>query len=168
MGWRPYSALLVGIMTAIGHRELKADFSVSDFNDYDFAICILIEGVAKYLIELEASGAPPLAAMGPFMAACATNIDLEWLSHFLCDFGFLYWDMRQSVRGNDSKTIDLIWRECVSFMHIDESHKTQYAPMAIMRIFWSEALSPALAAIYHSHRTISLLGLPGCNVGSYT
>ena len=37
--------------------------------------------------------------------------------------------------------------------------------MAIMRIFWSEALSPALAAIYHRHRTISLLGLPGCNVG---
>jgi hypothetical protein len=69
------------------------------------------------------------------------------------------------VRSNDSATIDLIWREAVSFMHTDESHKTQYAPMAIMRIFWSEALSPELAAVYHRHRTISLIGLPGCNVG---
>ena len=77
----------------------------------------------------------------------------------------MYWDMRQSVRGNNSKTIDLIWRECISLFHTQESHKTQYAPMAIMRIFWSEALSPELATIYHRHRTISLLGLPGCNVG---
>ena len=69
------------------------------------------------------------------------------------------------VRSNDSATIDLIWREAVSFMHTDESHKTQYAPMAIMRIFLSEALSPELAAVYHRHRTISLIGLPGCNVG---
>ena len=165
MGWRPYSALLLPIMIRIGHRELKADFSVSDFNDYDFAMCILIEGVAQYFIELEASGGPTLALLIPFMASCAVNVDLEWLSHFLCDFGFMYWDMRQSVRGNESATIDLIWREAVSFMHIDESHKTQYAPMAIMRIFWSRALSPELSAIYHRHRTISLIGLPGCNVG---
>tara|TARA_B110000046_G_scaffold149282_1_gene157416 strand:- start:183 stop:1061 length:879 start_codon:yes stop_codon:yes gene_type:complete len=135
------------------------------FNDYDFAMCILIEGVAQYFIELEASGGPTLALLIPFMASCAVNVDLEWLSHFLCDFGFMYWDMRQSVRGNESATIDLIWREAVSFMHIDESHKTQYAPMAIMRIFWSRALSPELSAIYHRHRTISLIGLPGCNVG---
>ena len=50
-------------------------------------------------------------------------------------------------------------------MHTDEAHKTQYAPMAIMRTFWAEALSPQLAAIYHLHRTISWLGLPGSNVG---
>ena len=34
-----------------------------------------------------------------------------------------------------------------------------------MRIFWSQALSPELATIYHRHRTISTLGLPGSNVG---
>jgi hypothetical protein len=107
MGWRPYSPCLLPIMSAIGHRELKADFSVSDFNNYDFGLCILIEGIAKYFIHLEQSGGPPLALMVPFMAVCAVNIDLEWLSHFLLDFGFLYWDMRQSVRGNESKKIDL-------------------------------------------------------------
>ena len=106
-----------------------------------------------------------MALLIPFLQACAINIDLEWLAHFLADYGFLYWDMRQSIRGNKSSVIDLVWRECISFMHTDESHKTQYAPMAIMRIFWSQALSPELATIYHRHRTISTLGLPGSNVG---
>ena len=59
----------MGIMTAIGHKELKSDFSVSDFNDYDFALCILIEGVSRYLILLEATGAPPLALGLVFLAA---------------------------------------------------------------------------------------------------
>jgi len=165
MGWRPYSPLLVPLARAIGHTELKADFTVSDFNDYDHGLCILTEGVAQYFIELEKSGGPSLALDGAFMRACAQNIDLEWLSHFLFDFGFMYWDLRQSVRGNKSATIDMIWRESVAFMHTPHSNKTQYAPMAIMRIFWSEALSPELATVYHHHRTISLLGLPGHNVG---
>ena len=165
MGWRPYAPLALPIMTSIGHRELKADFTVSDFNDYDFAMCILIEGITQYFIVLEASGGPPLASGLAFLTVCNLNIDLAWLSHFIYDFGFMYWDLRQSVRSNNSARIDLIWREAVSFMHIDESHKTQYAPMAIMRIFWSEALSPVLSTIYHRHRTISLLGIPGSNVG---
>ena len=61
-------------MIRIGHRELKADFSVSDFNDYDFAMCILIEGVAQYFIELEASGGPTLALLIPFMASCVRSM----------------------------------------------------------------------------------------------
>eukprot|EP00962_Isochrysis_galbana_P062174 scaffold52427_cov461-Isochrysis_galbana.AAC.1 len=97
MGWRPYSALLVGLMVAIGHHEVKNDFSVSDFNDYNHAMCIMIEGVARYFMLLEASGGgcPPLSNSNQFMTACSNNIDLEWLSHFLHDFGFLYFDMKQ-------------------------------------------------------------------------
>ena len=37
--------------------------------------------------------------------------------------------------------------------------------MAILRVFWSQALHPFLAEIYHKNRTISLLGLDGSNVG---
>eukprot|EP00965_Chrysotila_dentata_P092047 3038946-Pleurochrysis_carterae.AAC.1 len=37
--------------------------------------------------------------------------------------------------------------------------------MAILRVFWGEALHPALAQMYHQNRTISLSGLPGSNVG---
>ena len=71
-GWRPYAPLVLGIMTAIGHRELKSDFSVSDFNDYDHAICILIEGIGKCFIALEASGGAPLGRRR--MLSCARAI----------------------------------------------------------------------------------------------
>ena len=53
----------------------------------------------------------------------------------------------------------------MAFMHTEEAHKTQYAVMAIMRVFWSYALCSALAALYHANRTLSLSGLPGSNVG---
>jgi len=167
MGWRPYSALLVGLMVAIGHHEVKNDFSVSDFNDYNHAMCIMIEGVARYFMLLEASGGgcPPLSNSNQFMTACSNNIDLEWLSHFLHDFGFLYFDMKQDVRANNSLQIDMAWRECIAFMHTAEAHKTQYAPMAILRIFWAQALNPVLARVYHANRTLSLTGLKGSNVG---
>ena len=167
MGWRPYAPLLVHIMTAIGHNECKADFTVESYNDYDFGMQILITGVAKYFMLLDSRGGAPCPNAMPeaLLAHCAQNNDLNWLAHFLYDFGFLYWDMRQAVRCNDSAGIDLIWRECVAFMHSVSSNKTQYAAMAIMRIFWSEAMTPTLARIYHQHRTISLLGLPGSNVG---
>ena len=166
MGWRPYAPLLVPLLAAVGHSECKNDFTVSSFNDYDHAICILIEGTATYFIELAATGGPPaLHNSGAFLAACESNIDLAWLAHFLHDFGFLYWEFRQSVRGNNSEQLDMLWRECVSFMHTQESNKTPYAPMAILRVFWSNALHPFLAQIYHRHRTVSLSGLPGSNVG---
>ena len=167
MGWRPYAPLVVRILEKIGHKECKKDFTVSSFNDHDHGMCILIEGITKYLQLLEAGGGGPcpLRMMPQLLQAVAINVDLAWLTHFLSDFGFLYWDMRQCVRGNRSADIDLIWRECVAFMHTDLSHKTQYAPMAICRIFWAEAMNPWLARIYHQHRTISLLGLPGSNVG---
>ena len=35
----------------------------------------------------------------------------------------------------------------------------------LQRIFWSEALHPALAAIYHNNRTVSLTNLESSNVG---
>ena len=76
--------------------ECKIDFTVSAFNDYDHATAILVEGIAKYFILLSQSGGmPPLHNSTAVLAACSHNIDLEWLSHYLHSYGFLYWDMRQ-------------------------------------------------------------------------
>eukprot|EP00965_Chrysotila_dentata_P038067 1265376-Pleurochrysis_carterae.AAC.5 len=108
---------------------------------------------------------PPVQNAAFLTRVCEKNIDLCWLFHFLHDFAFPYWDMRQSIRSNQSEAIDLIWRNRVAFLHIDASHTTQYAPMAILTFFWGEALHPALAQVYHRNRTISLSGLPGSNVG---
>ena len=165
MGWRPYWPLIGDILRAIGHRECKSDWDMSSFNDYDHAACILLEGITKYFIHLEANGGPALDNRSNFATACSANVDLEWLQHCVDDWLFLYWDLRQSVRENNSASIDLAWREAVSFMHTSESNKTQYAPMAILRVFWSRALVEPLARIYHRNRTLSLLGLPGHNSG---
>ena len=124
------------------------------------------EGVAQYFLHLDKSGGgPDIEDMGPFLAECTINNDLQWLSRFLADFGFLYWYLRQAIRSNDSATIDLTWRESISFMHTTLANKTQYAPMAVMRVFWAEALCPTLAQVYHKNRTLSMLGLRGSNVG---
>jgi hypothetical protein len=166
MGWRPFWPMLQTILRGIDHSECVRDWAVSDYNDHDHAMCIVIEGVAQYFLHLDSlGGGPDIDDLGPFNTACAINTDLEWLVRFLSDFGFLYWSFRQAVRSNDSATIDLVWRECISFMHTSESNKTQYAPMAVLRVFWSEALSPPLASIYHKNRTLSMLGLPGSNAG---
>eukprot|EP00965_Chrysotila_dentata_P027487 912866-Pleurochrysis_carterae.AAC.1 len=71
-----------------------------------------MEGVAKYFIELESAGGgmPPLHNPKLLAQMCERNVDLSWLFHFLHGYAFLYWDMRQSVRLNQSEAIDLIWR----------------------------------------------------------
>ena len=165
-GWGPYWPLLQTLLHDIDHSECKGDWTVASFNDYDHGICILIEGVAQYFLHLDAGGGgPDIDDMDPFLATCTINNDLQWLSRFLADFGFLYWYFRQAIRSNDSASIDLIWRESISFMHTSLANKTQYAPMAVMRVFWAEALSPTLAQVYHKNRTLSMLGLGGSNVG---
>ena len=97
------------------------------------------------------------------LAAVAGNNDFEWLVHFLSDFGYLYWGMRTAIRGNDGDYIDLVWRECVSFMNTELSNKNNYAPLALMRTFWSAALNPLLARVLKRNRTISLIGMRGSN-----
>eukprot|EP00965_Chrysotila_dentata_P050085 1659454-Pleurochrysis_carterae.AAC.1 len=73
MGWCPYAPLLPGILKAIGRSECRSDFTVSKFNDHDHAICILMEGIAKYFMVLRDSheGMPPLkcTANGPSVRA---------------------------------------------------------------------------------------------------
>lgn len=140
---------------------------MEDYNDYDHGMAILIEGVTKYFLLLDSRGGSPcpLWMSSVFLDRVNVNNDLRWLAHFLHDFGFLYWELRQSVRSNDSEQIDMIWRECVPFLHTKLAHKVHYAHMAVMRIYWAEAMNPTLARVYHQHRSISLLGLKGSNCG---
>ena len=73
---------------------------------------------------------------------------------FLYDAGFLVLDFLQSVRANESKHLDVLWREFFCSAHSSTANKTQYVPMAIMRVFWGMALNPDLADLYHKIRTI--------------
>eukprot|EP00965_Chrysotila_dentata_P073680 2434036-Pleurochrysis_carterae.AAC.3 len=75
---------------------------------------------------------PPVHNASLMERMCEQSIDFRWLFHFLHGVALLYWDMRQAVRSNQSEGTDLIWRECVPFMHIENAYKTQYASMALL------------------------------------
>ena len=85
MGWRPYHPLHVELIDELDMKNLKADFTVEKYNEYNFGITILIEIYAQYLLKLEASEptAPRLEQMTAYFAAVACNVDLEWIAHFL-------------------------------------------------------------------------------------
>jgi hypothetical protein len=56
---------------AAGHTECKREWTVAAFNDYDHAMCILIEGVAKFFILLAAGGGgPDLDDMDAVLSFC--------------------------------------------------------------------------------------------------
>eukprot|EP00965_Chrysotila_dentata_P038839 1290251-Pleurochrysis_carterae.AAC.1 len=77
MGWRPYFPLLVGLLQAIGHYECRDDLTVSKYNDHDHAVCILMEGVSMYFLELSRAGdgMPPVHNATLMARMCEKNID---------------------------------------------------------------------------------------------
>lgn len=88
----------------------------------------LIRACSEYLNEIASTtGAEDIDFVPEFMSKCDRNVDLAWLVHFLYDYAFMYLDLRQSIRANDSEHIDLIWREFVPFCRLTRAHKTQYA-----------------------------------------
>ena len=109
---------------------------------------------------------PQLRRPCPHLLARAEhNINFAWLAHFVYDAGFLVLDFLQAVRGNESRKLDLLWREFFASAHTGTANKTQYVPMSIMRVFWGMAMTPELDALYHRIRTIPTGDSLGCNVG---
>jgi len=100
-----------------------------------------------------------------FVAQAERNIDFAWVVHFLYDYGFLLLQFQQSVRGNDSHCLDLLWREFYGFAHNNVANKTQYCPMAIMRVYWGQCMVQPLHDLYHAIRTIPTGIVRGSNVG---
>ena len=50
----------------------------------------------------------------------------------------------------------MLWREFYSIGRTGTANKTNYVPMAIMRVFWGLALEPNLRELYHSLRAIPM------------
>ena len=62
--------------------------------------------------------------------------------------------MRKAIRENDSKTLDLIWRENLSSARTELANKTQYSQMTVSLIYWGTALREPLQTAFHNTRTI--------------
>ena len=87
------------------------------------------------------------------------------LCHFLHENAFWCLEFLQSVRANESRTLDVLWREFFSSAHTNTANKTQYVGMSILRVFWAAGLSDGLQALYHAIRTCPNGKHDGCGTG---
>ena len=151
----------------IDNKQVVEDPNVSQFNSHRFFFLnVLTRACAEYLNFLANSpGAPSFDDPVPILARAEANIDFAWVCHFAYDAGFGVLDFLQAVRANESKRLDLLWREFFASAHTGTAHKTQYVPMSIMRVFWGMAMTPELDALYHRIRTIPSGDSMGCGVG---
>lgn len=160
-GWRLFQKFIRAAANAtLGMHMSSAvmdDPDVKHFNNQYFALCWMTRACAEYVLHLsQTSGAIDIDLVPEFISACERNVDLGFVVHFLYDFAFLVFDFKQGVRANRSKHLDLLWREFYSVGKTSTANKTHYVPMAVMRVFWGEALSPPLAHLYHNLRAIPM------------
>lgn len=119
-----------------------------------FVSQVVTRACSDYLVEIgNTPGADDLDDPIPVLAKAGRNVNFEWIVHFLYDAGFFMLDFVQCVRANESRRIDVLWREFFAAAHTDTAHKTQYVPMAILRVFWGMCLSHELDKLYHEIRT---------------
>ena len=151
----------------IDNVQVKEDPTVSDLNvTRFFQDNIVTRAAAEYILELGCDpSAEPWEDPKAYMAKAAPNVNFEWLTRYLHDAGFFNMEFIDAVRGYESRTIDLLWREFFAAAHTDTAHKTQYVGMAILRVFWGQALVPDLDALYHALHTVSAGGRTGDGVG---
>ena len=171
-GWRLYvrfirqCALHLNKYNSAIHKWVKDEPTVSDFNNSLHFLCRIARAATEYLVHLsQTPGAPALGDVQHWRNAAHKNIDFAWIFHFLYDFAFLLLDFKYAVRANNSDAIDLMWREFIQLGRPRTGNKTQYCPMAVMRVFWSEAMHPHLKELYTNLRTIPMTQNEGSRVG---
>ena len=110
--------------------------TVKVFNTQTFGLRWMTRACSEYLLALSRNpGAVDIDAVPEFIAASERNIDLAWVVHFLYDFAYLIFDMKQKVRANRSEEIDVLWREFLHTGVTGTANKNNYVPMVIMRLF---------------------------------
>lgn len=136
-------------------RAVVNEPTVKVFNTQIFALWWMTRACSEYLNMISNTpGGIDIDLVPEFGRACERNLDLAWVFHFLYDFAYLVLDFKQGVRANKSTHLDLLWREFYSIGRTGTANKTHYVPMAVMRVFWSAALVPDLAQLYHNLRAI--------------
>ena len=165
--WRLHRQFIMWCAQQVGNQQVIEDPNVSVFNVHRFFyLNVLTRACAEYINFVAGlPGAEDLSDPDAFLAKAEANRDFAWVCHFAFDAGFFVLDFLQSVRGNDSKKLDLLWREFFPSAHSGTANKTQYVPMAIMRVFWGRAMTADLDALYHKLRTIPLSDRYGSGVG---
>jgi hypothetical protein len=162
--WRAFWPLIEACGNHLGNKQAVKDPKVTDFNKTWFVRLMLTRAAAEYINEIAAAGGPSTDLAVEFVRSSEANVDLAWLVHWLYDGAFLCLQWKREVRGDGAK-LDLLWREFVGLARTDAAHKTQYAPMAVMRVFWGQATVQPLNDLYHKIRTLPMGKTAGTATG---
>ena len=151
--WRLWYPLLMRMAAVVNNKFVKKDPIVSEFNEHEHFLRIVIEAFAEYVVEISATGGD-YHDSDYFLRMAERNLSFAYICYFLFLFGFKYVQMRKAIRENDSKTLDLIWRENLSSARTELANKTQYSQMTVSLIYWGTALREPLQTAFHNTRTI--------------
>ena len=158
--WRLWWPLIERAAVIVGNKQVVADPNVSQFNESEHFLRILTAACAEYVLEIAQTGTD-VRATSTFLNDADANLSFAYVCQFLYLFGFKFKQMRDSVRTNDSATLDLLWRENLASAraatksgNVGESGKTNYATMSVVLIYWGCALREPLATAYHNTRTL--------------
>ena len=114
---------------------------------------IVIQATAEYVAEISHTGTH-YQACRHFLAAAEGNFSFAYVVFFLYMFGFKFLEYRRAVRHNESRHLDMLWRENLASTRTAKANKVNYRQMSVILVYWGVALVEPLLTFYHNTRTI--------------
>jgi hypothetical protein len=151
--WRIWEPLLMCFAKVVGNRQVKRDPTVVDFNSHEHFLRIVTIACAEYVAEISLTGTS-YNVVPRFLQDAERNLSFSYVVFFLYLFGFKYLEYRNAGRANDSKKLDLLWRENLRTAKTAKANKTNYRQMSVILIYWGLCLVEPLQSFYHNTRTI--------------
>ena len=151
--WRIWAPLLLRLAAVVNNKQVKADPTIVDFNSHQHFLRIVIQATAEYVAEIAQTGTH-YQVCRRFLVDAEKNLSFAYVVFFLYMFGFKYLDYRRAVRRNESRHLDLLWRENLASARTAKANKTNYRQMSVVLVYWGAALVEPLQTFYHNTRTI--------------
>ena len=138
-GWRLYANFIrklavLTLGTSVAEHAVPEEPLVTHFNKSIYALQWMALACSEYLLRIikTSGGRVELDRPENILNYASRNVDLNWIVHFLYDYAYLVLEFKHSVSGNDSRKIDLLWREFFATGKTGKANKTMYVQMAIM------------------------------------
>jgi hypothetical protein len=151
--WRIWAPLRMRLAAVVNNRQVKCDPTVVDFNSHEHFLRIVTRACAEYVAEISLTGTD-YTFVTRFLQDAEKNLSFSYVVFFLYLFGFKYLEYRNAGRTNDSKKLDLLWRENLRSAKTAKANKTNYRQMTIILIYWGLCLVEPLQTFYHNTRTL--------------
>lgn len=149
--WRLWSPLLMKMAEVVANRAVKSDPTVETYNQHEHFLRVVSIAFAEYVLEIAASGTDFHVAH-VFIEAAQVNLSFAYVVMFLFLFAFKYLEFRSAVRRNESKKLDMLWRENLGTARA--SNKNNYSEMSVIAVYWGSVLVEPLQTVFHNSRTL--------------